>query len=58
MVHLISSWNIEKARDVAWVNAEALWTMRVVHSLADRYRAALAGTVGMASRYLLIPTLP
>jgi len=58
VVHLISSWNIEKARDVAWVNVEALWTMRIVGSLADRYRAALAGTVGMASRYLLTPTLP
>jgi len=58
VVHLISSWNIEKARDVAWVNAEALWTMRIVGSLADRYRVALAGTVGMASRYLLTPTLP
>jgi len=58
VVHLISSWNIEKARDVAWVNVEALWTMRIVGSLADRYRAALADTVGMASRYLLTPTLP
>jgi len=57
VVHLISSWNIEKARDVAWVNVEALWTMRIIGSLADRYRAALAGTVGMASRYLLTPTL-
>ena len=58
VVHLISSWNIEKARDVAWVNVEALWTLRIVGSLADRYRAALAGTVGMASRCLLTPTLP
>jgi len=53
VVHLISSWNIDKARDVAWVNVEALWAMRDIGSLADRYEAALAGTVGMASRYLL-----
>jgi hypothetical protein len=58
VVHLISSWNIDKARDVAWMNVEALWAMRSIGSLADRYEAALAGTVGMASRYLLTPTLP
>ncbi|NMM22146.1 MAG: hypothetical protein HHJ11_01375 [Phycicoccus sp.] len=57
VVHLISSWNIDKAREVAWVNAEALWTMRSIGFLADRYEAALAGTVGMASRYLLTPAL-
>ncbi|HZJ07189.1 MAG TPA: DUF5995 family protein, partial [Nocardioidaceae bacterium] len=57
VVHLISSWNIDKARDVAWVNVEALWALRHVGSLADRYRAALARTVGMASRYLLTPTV-
>lgn len=55
VVHLISSWNIDKARDVAWVNVEALWAMRGIGSLAERYRAALARTVGMASRCLLTP---
>lgn len=58
VVHLVSSWNIDKARDVAWVNVEAMWAIRSVGLLADRYRAALAGTVGMASRYLLTPTSP
>jgi len=58
VVHLISSWNIDKARDVAWVNVEALWALRSLGPLADRYEAALAGTVGMASRYLLTPTMP
>jgi hypothetical protein len=55
VVHLVSSWNIDKAREVAWVNAEALWSMRQFGSLADRYRAALARTVGMSSRCLLTP---
>ncbi|GAA4354966.1 DUF5995 family protein [Angustibacter luteus] len=55
VVHLIDSWNIDKARDVAWVNALAMWEMRRVGSLARRYVAALAGTVGMASRCLLTP---
>jgi hypothetical protein len=58
VVHLISSWNIDKARDVAWVNVEILWAMRHVESLADRYQASLARTVGMTSRSLLTPVLP
>jgi len=53
VVHLISSWDIGKAREVAWVTAEALWALRRVGSLADRYQAAVARTVGMASRILL-----
>lgn len=57
-VHLVNSWNIDKARDAAWVNVEAMWAIRHVDSLASRYRAALARTVGMASRCLLTPTLP
>ena len=58
VVHLVNSWNIDKARDVAWVNVEAMWAIRHVGWLADRYRAALARTVGMGSRCLLTPTLP
>lgn len=58
VVHLISSWNIDKARDVAWVNVEALWAMRGIGLLTDRYRGALSRTIGMASRCLLTPTLP
>jgi hypothetical protein len=57
-VHLVSAWKIDKARDVAWVNVEALWAIRHAGSLSERYRAALARTVGMASRCLLTPTLP
>ena len=57
VVHLISSWDIGKARDVAWVNVEALWAIRNVALLADRYEAALAGTVGMISRSLLTPAV-
>ena len=58
VVHIVNSWKIDKARDVAWVNVEAMWAIRDVGSLAKRYRAALARTVGMASRCLLTPTLP
>ena len=58
VVHLVSAWKIDKARDVAWVNVEALWALRHEASLADRYRSALARTVGMATRCLLTPTQP
>lgn len=57
VVHLISSWNIDKARDLAWVSVEALWALRRLEFLYDRYRSALASTVGMASRCLLTPAL-
>jgi hypothetical protein len=57
-VHIVNSWNIDKARDVAWVNVEAIWAFRHVGSLVNRYLAALARTVGMASRCLLTPTQP
>ena len=57
VVHLISAWKIDKARDAAWVNVETLWALRRLRSLDDRYRAALARTVGMASRCLLTPTM-
>jgi hypothetical protein len=55
IVHLVSSWNIDKARDLAWVSVESLWAIRRLGFLVDRYTAALAGTVGMVSRYLLTP---
>ncbi|MDT7785614.1 MAG: hypothetical protein QOF58_4033 [Pseudonocardiales bacterium] len=55
VAHLISSWKIDRARDAAWVNVEALWSMRSLGALADRYRESLARTVGMTSRCLLTP---
>jgi hypothetical protein len=58
VVHIVNSWKIDKARDVAWVNVEAIWAIRHVGSLAGRYQEALARTVGMASRCLLTPTQP
>ena len=53
VAHLVSSWNIDKARDIAWVNMQTLWELRRVDFLYDAYAAALARTVGMGSRLLL-----
>lgn len=55
VAHLVSSWNIDKAREIAWVSTNALWELRPVGFLAESYEAALARTVGMGSRLLLTP---
>ena len=56
VVHLVSAWNIDKARDVAWIAVETMWALRRLDFLLDRYRDGLALTVGMGSRVLLTPT--
>jgi len=53
VVHLISSWDIAKARDFAWLNVQTLWELRHTGPLLDTYTSTLAGTVGMGSRLLL-----
>ncbi len=57
VAHLVSSWNIEKARDVAWATAETLWALRRTTALRAGFLDALAHTVGMGSRVLLTPVL-
>jgi hypothetical protein len=55
LVHLVSAWNIDKARDLAWVSAETIWATRQLTQLSARYVAMLGHTVGLASRCLLTP---
>ncbi len=55
VAHLVSAWNIDKARELAWANTLALWELRRVERVAQRYAGALARTVGMGSRLLLTP---
>jgi hypothetical protein len=57
VVHLISSWDIAKARDFAWLNVETLWQLRRVTPLFDAYTKTLARTVGMGARLLLTPVV-
>ncbi|MBA2953797.1 hypothetical protein GON03_05670 [Nocardioides sp. MAH-18] len=56
VVHLISTWNIDKARDLAWITAETIWALRRTRFLRGRFLDGLGHTVGMTSRALLIPT--
>lgn len=55
VAHLVSSWSIEVAREVAWVNTRNLWELRRVPALFNAYESSLAQTVGMGSRLLLTP---
>jgi Family of unknown function (DUF5995) len=55
VAHLVNAWNIEKARDLAWVSAETIWATRELAQLSTRYAAMLGHTVGLASRCLLTP---
>jgi hypothetical protein len=52
---IVAMWNVERARDAAWTNAQALWTLRDEPPLASRFLQALDRMVGLASRGLLVP---
>ncbi len=54
VANLIGNWSINSARDVAWDTAVALWDVRD-HPMAEQLlTGALARTVAMASRFLLV----
>jgi hypothetical protein len=55
---VIAMWSITEARNAAWTNAEALWALRGHPDLTAAFEDTLDGTVGFASRGLLVPTLP
>jgi hypothetical protein len=55
VAHLITSWDIAKARDFAWLTVQTMWELRRVSGLFDAYAEGLAHTVGMGSRLLLTP---
>lgn len=55
---VIAIWSITEARNAAWANAEALWALRDHPDLTATFEDTLDGTVGLASRGLLVPTLP
>ena len=51
----IAMWDVARARDAAWINAETLWTLGAVPAVRKRYLDALDRTVGFAGRGLLVP---
>jgi hypothetical protein len=52
---IVAMWNVGRARDAAWVNAEALWALRNESALSASYLVALDRMVGLTCRGLLIP---
>ena len=52
---VVAMWDVGRARDAAWVNAEALWALRDQPDLSARYLDALDRTVGLTARGLLVP---
>ena len=52
---VVAMWDVDRARDAAWTNAQALWALAGEPSLAGDYLLALDRMVGLAGRGLLIP---
>jgi hypothetical protein len=55
---VLAMWNVERARDAAWVSAETLWTLRRLPELRADFEATLDQFVGFAGRGLLRPLAP
>jgi hypothetical protein len=51
----VAMWNVERAREAAWTNAQALWALRGVPLLSVKFLLTLDRMVGFASRGLLCP---
>lgn len=52
---VVAVWNVERARDAAWVGAEVIWSLRSLPPLRESYEAVNDRTVGFAGRALLTP---
>lgn len=53
---IVVNWDLVKARETAWANAEVLWSLqRSAPSLADGFLNALDNLTGFAGRGLLTP---
>jgi hypothetical protein len=52
---IVAVWNVEVARDAAWVRAEVIWSLRELPPLRDDYEAMNDRAVGFAGRALLTP---
>ncbi|MEZ0089899.1 DUF5995 family protein [Streptacidiphilus sp. EB129] len=55
LVHLMSSWSIDRARDAAWASAVGLWELRDRPTPYAAATDALADATGLVSRCLLTP---
>src|SRR4051812_3551731 len=51
----VAMWDIYRARDAAWTNAELLWNVRADPELTGNVLVTLDRTVGFAGRGMLVP---
>jgi hypothetical protein len=58
VLDLLDNWSINTARDAAWANSLALWQCRGDATVEAAAADSLAGTVAMASRFLLVAPEP
>jgi hypothetical protein len=54
----VAMWKVERAREAAWVNAQALWALRGAPRLRSEFLLTLDRLVGFAGRGLLRPVVP
>lgn len=52
---IVAIWNVQKARDAAWIGAEVIWSLRAPPPLRENYEAMNDRAVGFAGRALLTP---
>jgi hypothetical protein len=52
---VLAMWNVARARDAAWANAETLWALRGLPRLRNDFLRSLDRLVGFAGRGLLRP---
>src|SRR5690349_12865744 len=52
---VVAMWDVARARDAAWTNAQALWALHGDTALESEFLATLDRMVGLASRGFLIP---
>lgn len=56
--HIVGSWSITAARDLAWDNTEMLWAQHNTPFIYNKSVASLAHTVGTTGRMLVTPVVP
>ena len=52
---MIANWNIRKARETAWSNADILWRFTRAPALRTEFLTSLDRLVSLSSRGLLVP---
>ncbi|WP_156721451.1 DUF5995 family protein [Streptomyces apocyni] len=55
LTHLVSAWNLERAREAAWSAARVLWGLRDLPELAEEFRGRMDDGIGLVGRCLLTP---